>query len=178
MATHSEGENVSDIQSLAVRAQDLGRSVDFWNTAMIWALVVAALAAIAVVATTSVALNRAKQLADVESQLADAKDRQRDIELKDRDLKIAEAGQRAEEAKDRAAQATLELAKFKTPRTLDPKQQGRISAKAKPFAGMMFDVASSNAKEPLNLVAKIEEALVFSVKHSFRSTTIRIPDLV
>jgi hypothetical protein len=67
---------VSEIQTLALRVQALNQSVDWWNTAMIWALVAAAMAAIFVVATTYVALTRAKQLADTQAELIQAKDLQ------------------------------------------------------------------------------------------------------
>lgn len=179
-AMRSESENVAEVQSLASRAQDLNRSTDFWNTLMIWALVAAALAAIAVGVTTYFALRRAKQLADVEGRLVEAKDAQREIELKDRDVKIAETGakavaaeakaeqfrlniaeanQQAEEAQQRAAEARLELAKLKTPRTLDSTHAQRVTAEAKQFAGTTFNIAAFNSKEPLNLVFQIEEIL-------------------
>src|SRR5260370_34003096 len=44
-ATHSEGEKMSEIQSLTLRVQSLIHSVDWWNTAMIWGLALAAIAA-------------------------------------------------------------------------------------------------------------------------------------
>jgi hypothetical protein len=43
----SEGEKVSDIQFLTLRVGELNQSLDWWNMATIWALVFAALAAIA-----------------------------------------------------------------------------------------------------------------------------------
>ncbi|HYK58145.1 MAG TPA: hypothetical protein VEV85_01835 [Bryobacteraceae bacterium] len=91
MATKLEGENVPEIQSLTLRVNALNQSVDWWNTAMVWALVFAALAAVAVVVTTRVALMRAKELGDVQAELIQAKDRQLTLDLKDKDSKIAQA---------------------------------------------------------------------------------------
>jgi hypothetical protein len=107
----TEGNRVPDIQTLATRAQDLSRSVDSWNSAMIWALVFAAIAAVAVVVTTYTALTRAKQLANVEGQMVEAKDKQREIELRDRDVKIAEAGTKASDAETKAEGFRLDIAK-------------------------------------------------------------------
>jgi hypothetical protein len=53
-AARSEGDNVSEIQSLSSRVRDLTQSVDWWNTAMLWGLAFAAIAAIFVVIATRV----------------------------------------------------------------------------------------------------------------------------
>ena len=90
MATKLEGENVPEIQSLTLRVNALNQSVDWWNTAMVWALVFAALAAVAVVVTTRAPLMRAKELGDVQAELIQAKDRQLTLDLKDKDSKIAQ----------------------------------------------------------------------------------------
>jgi len=54
---------------------------------MVWALVFAALAAVAVVVTTRAPLMRAKELGDVQAELIQAK--QLTLDLKDKDSKIA-----------------------------------------------------------------------------------------
>src|SRR5947207_7196996 len=77
---------------------------------MVWALVIAAIAAMAVVVTTYTALSRAKQQANVEGQLVDAKDKQRQLELRDRDVKIAEAGTKAAAAETKAEGFRLDIA--------------------------------------------------------------------
>lgn len=104
-ATRSEIEKVPDIQSLIARAHDLGRSVDWWNSAMLWTLGFAALAAVLVVITTRMAILRAGQLTDVQGRI---------IELKEGDagLKISAAQQSAGEANERSKNlehANLEL---------------------------------------------------------------------
>jgi hypothetical protein len=105
-ATILEGEHVSDIQSLALRIKDLSKSVDWWNTAILWSLIFAAIAAIAVVVTTRVALRKARMLADIQSELIQLKDSSLAATLKDKDLKIAELGKTAED--ERAARVGLE----------------------------------------------------------------------
>jgi len=85
----SNGEPTQEIQALTLRIQHLDQKVDWWNTAMIWALIFAALAAVAVVVTTRMALVRAKQLTDSQADLDRAKDRQSSADSHDKDLKIA-----------------------------------------------------------------------------------------
>lgn len=126
---------MSEIQSLTERAESLSQSVDWWNTALIWALVFGAIAAIALVVTTRIGITRAKQLSDVQAELIGAKDRQLAIDLRDKDKKIAEADARAVEAQ-------LELARLTAPRTLSVEQQNRIGEKLKAFHGTTFEVVT------------------------------------
>jgi hypothetical protein len=179
-AITSEGEKMPEIQALTLRAQDFSQSVDRWNTAMIWALVFAAFAAIAVVVTTHMALKRTKQLADVQDELIQAKDKQLIIDLKDKDLKIADAGQRAaaagqkaeefrlhiaeanqraEEAKERATQARLELAKFRAPRMIAPDAQLQMSQTLAAFAGTPFDLSVGSDSESVDLMESVLSVL-------------------
>jgi hypothetical protein len=88
-ASMPEIESVPEIQALTTRANELNGSVGWWNSAMIWALVFAAVAAIAVVLTTRVALLRAKQLGDVQESLIRAKDAQLAFDLRAKDEKIS-----------------------------------------------------------------------------------------
>ena len=119
---------MSDIQSLTDRAASLSQSIDWWNTAMIWALVFVAIAAITVVVTTRVVINRAKQLSDVQDELIRAKDGQLTLDLKEKDGQIAEAkagvavatenaakaNERAASLERDAAQAKLETERLKS----------------------------------------------------------------
>jgi len=68
-AARSEVEKVPDIQSLIDRAQALSQKVDWWNNAMLWALAVAAIAAMAVGIATWKVVTKAKQLGDVQDEL-------------------------------------------------------------------------------------------------------------
>jgi hypothetical protein len=61
--------DVPDIQSLTARAHDLSQKVDWWNNAMVWALVAGAIIAAAVVITTRMVIVRAGQLADVQEEI-------------------------------------------------------------------------------------------------------------
>jgi hypothetical protein len=135
----SEGENVSEIQTLTNRALALNQATDWWNSAMIVALVLAAISAVAVVWTTTMALKRARQAGDVQAELIQAKDSQLLIDLRGKDVKIADAKratselagqvetgkQRTALAQEDAAKAQLalkqyvdEVAKRQRPRTL------------------------------------------------------------
>jgi hypothetical protein len=111
-STTATGENVSEIQALTDQVRDLSQSTDQWNNAMVWALVLGALSAIAVVLTTSVALRCAKQLALSQSELLRAKDNQLALDLRDRDVKISDAKRKAGEANKEAGDARKESAEI------------------------------------------------------------------
>jgi hypothetical protein len=110
-ATTSEGEKVPEIQSLTARVEQLTQDVDWWNTAIIWALVFAAMAAVAVVVTTRIALVRAKQLSDMQDKLIRAKDGQLALDLKGKDEKILGLEKQAADAKAAQQKVEIELAK-------------------------------------------------------------------
>jgi hypothetical protein len=110
-ATKSEGEGVTEIQSLTARAEQLSQDVDWWNTAMIWALVFAAIAAVAVVVTTRIALVRAKQLSDAQDRLIQAKDSQLALDLRGKDEKIAGLEKEAADAKTAQQKVEIDLSK-------------------------------------------------------------------
>lgn len=142
-AAMSPGENVSEIQALTSRIGTLGQSVDFWNTWMVWALVFAAIAAIAVVVATRIALTRAKQLAYVQAELTQAKDRQLRLDLKDKDEKIAEANLRAASAEDKAEEERLARVRIEEKLAgwrLEAAAQQRIVNHLKPYKGTPFDL--------------------------------------
>jgi hypothetical protein len=100
--TKSEVENASETQSLITRSQDLGRSVDWWNGAMLWTLGFTALAAITVVFTTRMVIFRSKQLADVQDKIIEFKDRQVSFDLGKQKGETAKAQQSAGEANERS----------------------------------------------------------------------------
>jgi len=148
MSTTPEGETMSEIQSLALRAQGLTQSVDWWNTAMIWALVFVAIAAIAVVVTTRLALVRTKQLADTQDQISEIKESAAKVEqdrigrelteavarAKEADARIAEAQRGSAEANARATKAQESLA-------LAEQHSAEANAKAEAFR---LDIAKAN----------------------------------
>ena len=101
----SEGENVSEIQSLTTRISYLSQSSDFWNTWMLWTLVFAFVAAGAVAFITRMSIVCAKQLAEAQDELISAKGRQLSFDLRDKDVKISKANDDAAHANERAATA-------------------------------------------------------------------------
>ncbi len=72
---------------------------------------------------------------------------------------LAATNERAAHAEERAAEANLELAKLKTPRTLNPGQQKLISEALKGFAGTQFDMAINHDVEAIGLLPSLENAL-------------------
>ena len=73
---------------------------------------------------------------------------------------IAEANARAAEATQKAEEASLELAKYRAPRTLTREQRGRIVDKVKQFSGTEYDIALSDSDpEILGFVSLIELTL-------------------
>src|SRR4030067_2116713 len=103
--TNSAGDNVSEIQSLTERVQDLQRSFDSWNTGYVWLVAFTVFLAFVVFFTQFMSIRRGKQLTQVQLALAAAKDRQLASELKEKDEKIAETGERASAADQRAGEA-------------------------------------------------------------------------
>ena len=109
-STGSEAE-VSEIQSLIARAGELSGGVDWWNAAMLLSLAVTAVAAIAVMLTTGMALRRAKQMSEVQDRIIGLKDSQLLLDLREKDQKIAEAGATASAAETKAEGFRLDIAK-------------------------------------------------------------------
>lgn len=105
---------MQEIQSLILRIQRLGQAVDWWNTAMIIALIIAALAAVAVVVTTRMALVKAKELTDAQGELDKAKDRELQDSLKAKDVDIGKVQLVADEAKERTAKVESDNLQLKT----------------------------------------------------------------
>jgi hypothetical protein len=146
----SEGENVPEIQTLTQRVLFLNQATDWWNAAMIWALIFAALSAVAVVGTTMMALRRAKQAGDAQSELIQAKDLQLTLDLGDKDVKIGQAAKDAADAKgamakqqERAAiaeRSLLELQERIKDRHLTGEQQMRLSDRLRGFPNGQLEV--------------------------------------
>lgn len=73
---------------------------------------------------------------------------------------VADLNLLAAQATQRAAEASLQLEKFKTPRSLNPKQQARIADAVRQFPGIVFDVAvSTGHREAIDLLSQLEDAL-------------------
>lgn len=102
-----------------------------------------------------------ERAAQLENDAAKAREKTAGLEVKAAKTKedVAQAQERAAKAEQKAAEAQLALEKFKAPRILTTAGQERITSKMASFHGMSFDVATTTAKEPLNLAEQIEIAL-------------------
>jgi hypothetical protein len=153
-ATIPGGEKVSDIQSLARRAQDLGNKVDWWNNRIIWVLVFAAAVALGTVVVTYMAFKRAKQLTDAQGELDAAKEKILQDDLDAKTLKIEEVKREASIANQRAA----ELLAVIQPRDLTVEQQKAIGAKLKKFSGRFVEILAYQDPECMRLGVIIRAA--------------------
>lgn len=144
-----------DIQSLARRAHDLGAKVDWWNTAIIWVLVFAALVAVGTVLSTYMAFRRAKQFADAQEELNAAKEKALSDELGVKTLQI-------EHLKGDTANLTaknLQLSAIIDPRRLSDKQQKELESLTA-FSGRIVELKSySLDTEAFVLATQIGHAL-------------------
>jgi hypothetical protein len=157
-ASMSEGENVSEIQSLTSQVEQLSNAADFWNKAMLWALVVAAIAAVVIVVTTRLAITRAKQLSIAQDNLNRAKDRLLASDLKLKDVAIAsaqgqagEANKAASEANERSTALAVEALRLQKQLMLQGARENLITGEnrsklvdaLKLFPGQLVDVRRS-----------------------------------
>jgi hypothetical protein len=93
------------------------------------------------------------------AEIKDERLRQTNNELAAEIARGKEADARIAEAEARAAEANLQLAKLKTPRSLNQIQQVRIAAKIGQFAGTPFDLWVNTDQESANLMLQIEQAM-------------------
>jgi hypothetical protein len=87
---NSERENVSEIQSLTVRANELQGAFDFWNTGYVWLVGFTVFLALVVFFTQFMSIKKGKELVKAQSELLQAKDEQLARDLQGKDMKIAE----------------------------------------------------------------------------------------
>jgi flagellar biosynthesis GTPase FlhF len=151
-ATTSDGENVSEIQSLTLRVQHLSQSAEWWNAAMIWGLALAALAAVFVLIATRVVVTRASQLSTAQDELSEAKERTLQADLKEKDRQIADAQRGSAEANERATKAEQSLASAE-------EHAKEADAKAE---GFRLEIAKANesAAKSQERAAQLESNLV------------------
>lgn len=155
---------MSEIQLLTERVRALNQSTDWWNDKMVWALVLAAVAAIFVVLTTVMALKRAGQMNEAQSELIKAKDRELAVDLGDKGLKIAEAQRGAAEANERATKAQQSLAAA---------EQHAKEADAK-AEGFRADIAKANEGAAL-AQAQVAGATAEAAKANLELARIKLP---
>jgi hypothetical protein len=129
---------MSEIQSLTSRVQDLDRSVNFWNAAIIWVLAFTAIAATGLVITQYIAVRCAQQLAGAQSDLIRAKDAQLARDLGEKDVQIEDAKRAASEANRIAESERLALVKLEERfawRRISSREHDALVSKLKPHAG-------------------------------------------
>jgi hypothetical protein len=107
---NSRGEKVDEIQSLSAQVEFLNGKVDWWNSAIVVMMVVAALAATGLLVTQFIAFKKARQLATAQAGLSSAKDTKLSGELKDKDRQIAGLNVRAKESEAGIATANVNAA--------------------------------------------------------------------
>jgi uncharacterized iron-regulated membrane protein len=141
---------MSELESLTTRATELSSRVDFWNNAVIVALVVTALAAVAIVVSQRLAFVRAKQLSDAQDHITRVKESEAKVgqdrirnelaasvaKAKEADARIAEAQRGSAEANERATKAQESL-------SLAEQHSAEASAKAE---GFRLDIAKANER--------------------------------
>lgn len=104
------GENVSQIQSLAARAQDLTQSVSVWNNAYVILVALTALLAAGLFITQFVVIRKGRDLETVLGKLTAARDAKAASDSQDKDVKIAQLSLRIEEERRKRAEAEESLA--------------------------------------------------------------------
>lgn len=137
---------MSELESLASHVSELGSKVDFWNSMVLWALFITALAAAAIVFSQRMAFVRARQLADTQEKInrikeAEAKATQQRVEF---DLA---------KQQERAANAEKDLLKLQAqmnPRTLTTEQITQLlsNLRASPKGVVRVACVSGVSPEP------------------------------
>src|ERR1700722_7711082 len=148
VANKPTGENVSDIQSLTLRVENLSQSVDWWNLAMVWTAWAAALVATMAGITLGIALSKTKTRDKAQSELDSAKERQHSLDLKGQDLKIEQTKKETAFLREQAEHEALERAKIDERLTLSgprfrilERNAPAIIERLAPFAGQRISSA-------------------------------------
>jgi hypothetical protein len=158
----SESEDVSEIQSLTSRANELQTSFDFWNTGYVWLVGFTVFFAIVIFFTQFMSIRKSKELVMAQSELLRAKDEQLARDLQGKDIKIVEAktdaaratehaalaNERAAEANKKAEKERLERIKLEVKvawRRLSPEQHEKmVNALSDQRFSMYFEYSQSD----------------------------------
>jgi hypothetical protein len=147
-STSSKGVNVSEIQSLTSRVQDLTRSVNFWNKWYIAAVAVTVIATFLVFWVQFMSMRRSSEREPLQEQLAKLKDNQSALD-------IARAGAEASKANVKAVQLrqkNLEMEADISPRVLEQKESAK---ELELFSGTSVIFISLADSEPWRLTGQI-----------------------
>ena len=118
------------IQGLIDHAHDLSQKVDWWNGAMLWTLILAAIAATLVVITTRMVILRSGQLADAQNEIIELKESEASLKIAAAQKAAGEANERAAEANEKTEReklARLELERGVSPRRLTGEQRAELT---------------------------------------------------
>ena len=123
----SEGEIVSEIQSLKSAIDPIGQSVSLWNRLMIWSFSLAAFFTVCDVAVTKIVVLRTEEQSITQDLLNAAEERQLKSALRDKDLRIAD-----EQNATTDLSGKLELEKQKTARFQKEADAARLALAKEP----------------------------------------------
>ena len=140
---------MSDVQALAERVIRLTASLDSWNKAMLWGLIVASLIAAYVGVTTRFTIVRAKQLSVAQGELNAAKEAEADRGIATLRVRAANAEQSLLELQERIADRHL---------SQDQKDRLYKNLSVSP-KGVVFVSAPSNDGEASIFAKEIEGVL-------------------
>jgi hypothetical protein len=134
---------MSELDSLTSQANKFTSEVDFWNSWVVWALFITAIAALAIVVGQKMANVRAKQLSDVELQIAAIKEA--NLKTRADQLQQGLADSEKETARLKKIAEDERLARVKIEerlawRRVDPTLYQKFVKELTPFAGSVVSL--------------------------------------
>jgi hypothetical protein len=120
---------MSDISTLEDKAAELGRSLSWWNSVLVWSLLVALIAGVVTFLAQRQTISRTRTLGKVNSEIARVKEQSLQRDLKDKDVQIAKVQESAANANQRAEEARLKTAQIQALvewRTLSQDQMAKL----------------------------------------------------
>jgi hypothetical protein len=181
---------MSDLESLVSRAATLSGKVDFWNSMVLWALFITAIAAGAIVLCQRMATVRAKQLSGVQDEIVRIKDSNNlrlSGDLETQKGLVAKLQFDAAKQRERAANAErafLELKRKTEPRRVSHEQATKFLSefrlpKATPTSIYVFPIATAPDATDFakDLVSLLHDA-GFQVRTEFTGTVNHVSGVV
>jgi len=126
---------MSELEVLTAQANELSSRVDFWNNAVLVALLITALAAASIVVSQRLAFMRAKQLSDKQEELSTAKEAELRIQIANvAAVAQVETARLSKIAEDERL-ARIKIEEKIAPRRFTAEQKKTIASKLRVFAG-------------------------------------------
>jgi hypothetical protein len=132
-ATSSSGDHTSELQRMTADVARLSGAVDWWNSAIVVMMVLAALAATGLVVTQFIAFRRASQLASAQGLLQREKERESNEA-------VASLNQSAEQLKNDNLKLEEKLAQQGHRDAMLLASQNEFAARLNRFAGQKFEI--------------------------------------